>query len=117
VTLMATPIFTTPPALMFVGSDAHLADACAKAMPALAILRVGHAAAAIERMIVTRPLAVVVDAGVSAADLARISECARDVQAEVVRASGAAGEDLTEAIRAAVIAAERSRSDDPAGES
>ena len=68
-------------------------------------------------MIVTRPLAVVVDASVSAADLARILECARDVRAEVVKASGATGEDLTDAIRAAVIAAEQSRSDEPTRES
>jgi len=65
---MATPLFTTPPVVMFVGSSADLADEAARANPVVPVIRVGHAAAAVERMVVTRPLVVVLDESVPEAD-------------------------------------------------
>ncbi len=110
---MATPVFTTPPTLMFVGSDPDLADVCARAMPAVSLLRVGHAAGAVQRMVVTRPLVVVFDESVSADDATDIVECARDIRAGVVRASTAARGQLAESIIAAAIEAEHLRDLDP----
>jgi hypothetical protein len=95
---------------MFVGEGGELFEACAAAVPYLAVLRVKHAIAAVERMMVTRPLVVVVDDGVSAADLGALMECASDIGAEVMlpcpelRVSPAAH------IGAAARAAERKRS-------
>ena len=108
-----TPIFTTPPTLMFVGSDPDLADVCSRAMPAVSLLRVGHAAAAVQRMVVTRPLVVIFDGSVSETDATDIAECARDIRAGVVRASAAAHGQLAEAISAAALDAERRRELDP----
>ncbi|HEY8089566.1 MAG TPA: hypothetical protein VIF09_17020 [Polyangiaceae bacterium] len=109
--VMATPVFTTVPCLMFVGSDADLADECGRAVPAMSLLRVGHAAGAVERMLVTRPLVVVVDESVPRAEIARLSEVARDIGAEVVQASNALRADLAVAVRTAILAAERNRND------
>jgi hypothetical protein len=106
---MATPLFTAPPAIMFIGSDADLADECAKANPVVPVLRVGHAAAAVERMVVTRPLVVIVDESVPADEVARIAEYARDIRAEVVRASAAARSGLAEAVRDAIVTASTGR--------
>jgi hypothetical protein len=108
-----TPVFTTPPTLMFVGSDPGLADVCARAMPAVSLLRVGHAAGAVQRMVVTRPLVVVFDPSVSEAHAADIVECARDIRAGVVRASAETLGQLAEAVSAAALEAEKLRAIDP----
>ena len=108
-----TPVFTTPPTLMFVGSDPDLADVCARAMPAVSLLRVGHAAGAVQRMVVTRPLVVIFDESVTEKDATDMVECARDIRAGVVRASAAARGQLAEAISAAALDAERLRQLDP----
>jgi hypothetical protein len=104
----ATPIFTPPPTLMFVGSDPEVADFCARAVPAVTLLRVGHAVAAVQRMVVTRPLVVILDASVSDGEAAEILECARDIRAGVVRAVAPDGE-LAAAIATAVLEAEKNR--------
>jgi hypothetical protein len=104
-----TPIFRPAPCLMFVGCDAALAEACAVALPALTQLRVSHAAAAVERMLVTRPLAIVVDRALSKTHLERITECARDIRAEVVLAPAGAGGELVAEVEAAVRTAEQNR--------
>ena len=106
---MATPLFTTPPVVMFVGSSADLADECARANPAVPVIRVGHAAAAVERMVVTRPLVVVLDESVPQGDVLRVLEYAKDIQAQVVRASPALQSELAVTVRTALLAAERIR--------
>jgi len=106
---MATPLFTAPPAIMFIGSDADLADECAKANPVVPVLRVGHAAAGVERMLVTRPLVVVVDDSVPPDEIARVVECSRDIRASLVHASSATREGLAAAVRDGIIAATRAR--------
>lgn len=106
---MATPIFTPAACVMFVGSDPAIRDLCAKGLPGLHLLRVGHAAAAVERMLVTRPLAIVVDESLHMTDLERVVECARDIRAEVVHSSKRAGSELVTAVQSAVLAAERNR--------
>jgi hypothetical protein len=106
---MATPLFTAPPAIMFIGADADLANECAKANPVVPVLRVGHAAAGVERMLVTRPLVVIVDESVPASEVDRIAECARDIRAGVVRTSAAARSGLAEAVRDAIVTASQAR--------
>jgi hypothetical protein len=106
---METPLFTAPPAIMFIGADADLADECAKANPVVPVLRVGHAAAGVERMLVTRPLVVVVDDSVPPDEIARVVECARDIRASLVHASSATSEGLAAAVRDGIIAASRAR--------
>ncbi len=108
-----TPLFTTPPTIMFVGSDADLADLCGKAMPAVSLLRLGHAAGAVQRMTVTRPLAVIIDGSVSDAHAQDIAECARDINAGFVRGGTVSHNALTEAITTAVLDAEQRRARDP----
>jgi hypothetical protein len=108
-----TPLFTTPPTIMFVGSDADLADVCGKAMPAVSLLRLGHAAGAVQRMLVTRPLVVIVDASVSEAMGQDIAECAQDINAGFVRANAMSRNTLAAAISAAVLDAEQRRARDP----
>jgi hypothetical protein len=106
---MATPLFTTPPVVMFIGSSAELADECARANPVVPVIRVGHAAAALERMLVTRPLVVILDESVPQADVLRVLECANDIRAQVVRASSALESELAVTVRTAMMAAERGR--------
>jgi hypothetical protein len=104
-----TPLFTTPPSVMFVGVDAALADLCGLAMPAVSLLRVGNAAGAVQRMLVTRPLVVVVDASVTEQQRQDISDCARDICAGFVHAATLSRNELTSAITTAAIEAEQRR--------
>jgi hypothetical protein len=98
---------------MFVGSDADLADVCSHAMPAVSLLRLGHAAGAVQRMLVTRPLVVIIDASVSAAQGQDIADCARDINAGFVKALAISRNALTEAITTAALDAEQRRARDP----
>ncbi len=106
-----TPLFTTPPTILFVGADAEVADVCARAVPAVKLLRLGNAAAAVQRMLVTRPLTVVVDASVKPDDLQDIRECAGDIRAGVVVVLTGAGPSLASDITSAVLAAEKARAE------
>jgi hypothetical protein len=108
---MATPIFQPVPCLMVVGSDDGLADEAARAFPGITHLRVGHAAAAVERMLVTRPLVVIVDESVAGADFERVADCARDIRAEILRASIPLRANLEASLRSAVVGAERARAE------
>jgi hypothetical protein len=105
-----TPIFQPAPSVMFVGEGGDLFDSCAAAVPYLSILRVKHAMAALERMMVTRPLVVVVNDEVSAADLGAIMECATNIGAEVMLPCPELRVTPAAHIGAAALAAERKRS-------
>jgi len=109
-----TPLFTTPPTVMFVGMDADLADVCGGAMPAVSLLRVGHPAGAVQRMLVTRPLVVIIDGSVSADQRQEISDCARDITAGFVDAAALTRNALAEAVTSAALDAEQRRARDPA---
>jgi hypothetical protein len=106
---MATHIFQPVPCVMVVGSDDGLANEAARALPGITHLRVAHAAGAVERMLVTRPLVVIVDDSVAGADFERVAECAGDIRAEIVRASIPLRANLEASLRAAVLGAERAR--------
>jgi hypothetical protein len=108
---MATPNFQPVPSVMFVGADDEFALECALALPDLSHLRVGHAAGAVERMLVTRPLVVVVDESVTGSGLEQVIDCARDIRAEILRVSSALRENLAAMLRSAVLAAEKSRAE------
>jgi hypothetical protein len=108
---MATPIFQPVPSLMVVGSDDELADEAARALPEMLHLRVAHGAAAVERMLVTRPLVVIVDASVASVDFERVAECARDIRAEILRTSIPLRANLETSLRSAVLRAERARAE------
>jgi hypothetical protein len=94
---------------MLVGSDAELLDVCAQAVPGVPVLRVGHAAAAVERMLVMRPLVVVVAESVKKLEVERVVDCARDIRAEVVHASKDLASELVATVRSALLTAERNR--------
>lgn len=108
-----TPLFTTPPTVMFVGMDPDLADACGSAMPAVSLLRVGHPAGAVQRMLVTRPLVVIVDGSVPAEHRQDIADCARDITAGFVDASRLSRNEVAEAVTTAALDAEQRRARDP----
>ncbi len=108
-----TPVFTTPPTVMFVGMDPDLADACGNAMPAISLLRVGHPAHAVQRMLVTRPLVVIIDASVAPEWREDIADCARDITAGFVDATALSRNTLAEAVTTAALDAEQRRARDP----
>ncbi len=108
-----TPIFTTPPTVMFVGADAGLADTCGRAMPAVQLLRVGNAAGAVQRMVVMRPLVVIVDDSVPPEHRVEIEACARDIRGGFVDGTRLSTAALTEAITSAALDSERRREIDP----
>ncbi len=103
-----TPIFQPVPSLMLVGLEADLAEECTRAFPELLVLRVGHSAAAVERMLVTRPLVVVLGVAIEGTDGA-VLECARDIQAEILRESSVSRAELAATVRASLLEAERNR--------
>ena len=95
---------------MFVGEGGDLFDTCAAAIPYLSILRVKYAIGAVERMMTTRPLVVVVGDGISAADLGTLLECAGDIGAEVMFPSPELRGSPAKHIGAAALVAEKKRS-------
>jgi hypothetical protein len=106
---MSTPLFAPVASLMFVGPDSELRQSCSKSFPGVQQTSVGHAAAALVRMLVLRPLAVVVDESLSADDIEQIVERARDIRAEVVRGTRAHASDFVGMVQKALRKAERSR--------
>jgi hypothetical protein len=74
------------PCLMVVGLSDDLADAIADQMDPIPVIRVGHLAAASERILTTRPLVVVVgELGAAKDDLDPFRELARACGTEVAR--------------------------------
>ena len=63
-----TPIFNPLPTVMLVGLADDLAEDCAKAADPVSTLRVAHAAAALQRMVSTLPLVILIGASVSEKD-------------------------------------------------
>src|SRR5580693_5441369 len=104
-----TPIFQPVPSLMLVGIEAEVADECGRAFPSMLLLRVGHAAAAIERMLVTRPLVVLLGSALPRPDADAVAEIARDIRAEVIRAGDVASATLVARLRASILLAEQNR--------
>lgn len=104
-----TPIFQPVPSLMLVGLESGVADECVRAFPSLRVLRVSHSAAAIERMLVTRPLVVLLGPELPRGDAAAVAEIARDIRAEVLRAEELAPGTLVPQLRASVLLAEQNR--------
>lgn len=102
-----TPLMQPVSAVLLVGLGEVLAQQCVVATAPIACLRVGHVAAALERMLVVRPLLVVVDAQTED-DLAELRERARDVGSVVVEVSVTDGSS-TDRVRAAVLQAEIDR--------
>lgn len=105
-----TPLFFPAASIMLVGCEADLAADLARAFPALLVLNVAHASAAVERMLVTRPLVVVVSDDLTRSKEDRlVIECARDIRAEVLRLAIVPRAELHPSIRASILVAERSR--------
>jgi alkanesulfonate monooxygenase SsuD/methylene tetrahydromethanopterin reductase-like flavin-dependent oxidoreductase (luciferase family) len=63
-----TPIFNPLPTVMLVGLPDDIAEACAKAADPVSTLRVAHAAAAMQRMVSTLPLVILIGASISEKD-------------------------------------------------
>lgn len=108
-----TPMFHPAPSLMLVGCDPDLAEECQRAFPGLLVLRVAHASAAAERMLVTRPLVVLLgEEIIDKRDDKLVIECAGDIRAEILRIAAVPTDAFLEQVRAALLVAERRR-DEP----
>jgi len=69
------------PSAMSVGLAETLANTCAAHLDPIPLMRVGHVVAACERMLVTRPLVIIVMAGTD--NMAMLRERAEDIRAEI----------------------------------
>jgi hypothetical protein len=105
-----TPLFHPAASLMLVGCDDVVAEECLGAFPGLLVLRVAHAAAAVERMLVTRPLVVLLGEELAQGrEDGLVIECANDIRAEIVRLGSVPRIDLHASIRASLLIAESNR--------
>jgi hypothetical protein len=105
-----TPMFHPAASLMLVACDDDLADECTRTFPELLVLRVAHASAATERMLITRPLVVLLGPEVTnATEHALVVDCARDIRAEVVQVAVVRREELPAVVRGSLLLAESSR--------
>jgi hypothetical protein len=95
---------------MLVGVDERWATCCAGALSPMLVIRVAHVQAAVERMLVTRPLVIVVRPGFAPGDLASLKEAAHDIVAEVLELGEFMGEGAVAALlKEAVGRAEEAR--------
>jgi hypothetical protein len=105
-----TPMFHPAASLMLVACEDDLADECTRAFPELLVLRVAHASAAMERMLVTRPLVVLLGPEVTiASEHGFVVDCARDIRAEIVHVAAVPREDLPAVVRESLLLAESAR--------
>jgi hypothetical protein len=103
-----TARFKPPRVALGVGCDAEVLDRC-QAVLGLPILRVGHASAACERMLTTRPLVVIAGTGIMSADMTALKNRALDTGAQLVLLEECKEEEaltahLKKALRSALIA-------------
>lgn len=106
--VVVTPPFSVASCMMVVGTGMDVADACARAAPGIPLVHVRHVAAAVTRMLVRRPLVVVVEESVGASEVEQVIEGASDVGAEVV-VVGEVHTELVSAVQSALRAAEQRR--------
>ncbi len=103
-----TPAFTPVPSLLLVGADEVLSQWCALAAPALRIVSVAHAGAALEKIALTRPMVVLLVAkSVGAAEQARVQEIAAATGSEVLTVRDEAPADLEAKLGEAIARAEK----------
>jgi len=100
---------------MLIGVSQELSDACKEKLNPIPVMRVGHLAAAAERIVLTRPLlAVIAEEGTGAAIVAQTQafrELAAGVGCEVVMlAELGADHEVPANLEARAIAASRKRS-------
>lgn len=86
--VLRTPLAEVVPSVLFVGMDATFVDSFRKDFPAVRGLNVAHAAAARERIPVTRPLVVVVGSAVPKEEVEEMTDIAGAVGCELVRLAG-----------------------------
>lgn len=95
---------------MFVDLAEREAEMCARIFHGLAVLKVGHAKAATERMLVTRPRVIVFLAKMGADDVATLKERAQDVGGWLVQIEeGISEAELAPRLLGALRDAERGR--------
>jgi hypothetical protein len=75
--------YTVKPNAMLVGLADSEAELCKKLMP-IDLTRVGHTRAALERMLVTRPLVVVARDTIASDEQSALRERAEDIGAELI---------------------------------
>jgi hypothetical protein len=95
---LPTPQFQPVPSVMVVGLDEPRAAICARVVAPLPVLRVAHAQAAFERMLVTWPLVLVLRETAAADEVTRLREGARQIGAEIVHLTQGVGEAALEAM-------------------
>ena len=80
----ATRKFSFDPSAMLLGLAEREADLCSHIVYPLAVMRVGHVTAAVERMLVTRPQLIVHTMNLRDTEIALLRERAQDVGAQLV---------------------------------
>lgn len=83
-----TPVAETVSSVLFVGMDREFIDAFRKDFAHVTVLTVAHAAAARERIPVTRPFVVVVATWLAKDELQELVDIATGVGAETIRMPG-----------------------------
>ena len=105
-----TPLVRYPPIVMLIALEDAVARECTAALAPLPTIRVAHLAAAIERLLVVHPLAMVVETDPLLPELTVLRERAGDIAAVVVGLEGLReGPLLVLRLKAAVEEAERLR--------
>ncbi|MBK6695070.1 MAG: hypothetical protein IPG50_23100 [Myxococcales bacterium] len=85
---MSSPSSELIPTILFVAMDRAFLDAFRKDFPGVLALSVAHAAAARERIAVTKPFVVVAASVIPKEDLADLVEVSAGVGADVIRMAG-----------------------------
>ena len=104
-----TPLFNPAPSAMLVAVGETLAQECVRALEPIKTLRVGHGQAALQRMLSTHPLVVVVGASVDDGDAGAIRQHAGTFGAHVIHERDLERGDLARQLKSAAAIAMRAR--------
>ncbi len=105
----ATPIFSALPSVMFVGLSDALAEACSPGCDPVLILKVAHPAAALQRMVATHPLLLILGKSVNKANEDAIRQHATAIGSEILLETDLMMDELDAQLRVTVRQAMRAR--------
>ena len=109
-----TPLVRHPPIVMLVGLEPEAAKACSDAVVPLPTMRIEGPEAALQRLLVVRPMVVVVPGDSLASELSLLRERVVDIAGVLIGLEGmVGGDELVRRLRGAIRLAERRRGSDP----
>lgn len=107
---LKTPLVRHPPIILLAGLDAEAAKACSDAVTPLPTMRVEGPEAALQRLLVVRPMVVVVPGDSLSPELSLLRERVVDIAGVLIGLEGmVGGDELVRRLRGAVRLAERRR--------